>query len=76
MTMAHGGQHRSGRLGVGLVGSGFIANFHVRAWEAVRDADIVAVADPNRHGADQLAETCTEPGSEDGSEVAEPGSAG
>jgi predicted dehydrogenase len=28
------------RLGVGFVGSGFITRFHIRSWEAVRDADV------------------------------------
>lgn len=30
----------SRRLGVGFIGSGFIARFHVRGWQAVRDADV------------------------------------
>lgn len=33
----------SGRLGVGIVGSGFIADFHTRAFRGVRDADVTAV---------------------------------
>ncbi|MFW5418152.1 Gfo/Idh/MocA family oxidoreductase [Nocardiopsis sp. CNT-189] len=32
-----------GRLGVGIVGSGFIAGFHTRAFQGVRDADVTAV---------------------------------
>ncbi|GAA3756359.1 putative dehydrogenase [Spinactinospora alkalitolerans] len=32
------------RLGVGIVGSGFIAEFHTRAFRGVRDADVVAVS--------------------------------
>lgn len=28
------------RLGVGFIGSGFIIRFHIRSWEAVRDADV------------------------------------
>ncbi|MGD2294444.1 MAG: Gfo/Idh/MocA family oxidoreductase [Candidatus Aminicenantes bacterium] len=31
------------RLGIGFIGGGFIARFHIRAWEAVRDADIRGV---------------------------------
>jgi predicted dehydrogenase len=37
----------SGRLGVGLVGSGFNAGFHLRAFRAVRDADLRGVWSPN-----------------------------
>ncbi|MUL41130.1 Gfo/Idh/MocA family oxidoreductase [Streptomonospora sp. PA3] len=33
----------SDRLGVGIVGSGFIADFHTRAFRGVRDADVTAV---------------------------------
>ena len=29
------------RLGVGFVGSGFIARFHILSFQAVRDADIL-----------------------------------
>ncbi len=28
------------RLGVGFVGAGFVANFHIRSWVGVRDSDI------------------------------------
>ena len=28
------------RLGVGFIGAGFVANFHIRSWVGVRDADI------------------------------------
>ena len=31
------------RLGVGFVGGGFVAQFHIRSWVAVRDADINGV---------------------------------
>lgn len=31
-------------LGVGIIGAGFIGNFHVTSWTGVRDADIVAVS--------------------------------
>jgi predicted dehydrogenase len=34
-------------LGVGFVGSGFIARFHIRSWEAVRGADVRGVWSPN-----------------------------
>lgn len=31
------------RLGIGFVGGGFITQFHIRSWEAVRDADVLGV---------------------------------
>jgi predicted dehydrogenase len=43
------------RLGVGIIGSGFNATFHIRAWTAVRDADIVAIWSPNRSRAREAA---------------------
>src|SRR5688572_5232271 len=36
-----------GRLGVGFIGSGFIAKFHLQAFRAVRDADVLGVWSPN-----------------------------
>jgi len=39
------------RLGVGIVGSGFNARFHIQAFAAVRDADVVGVWSPNRKNA-------------------------
>jgi len=33
------------RLGVGLIGGGFIGQFHIRSWVGVRDADIVGIID-------------------------------
>jgi predicted dehydrogenase len=35
------------RLGVGFVGSGFNTQFHLRAWRAVRDADVLGIWSPN-----------------------------
>jgi predicted dehydrogenase len=35
------------RLGVGFIGSGFITKFHLQAWQAVRDADVLGVWSPN-----------------------------
>ncbi|MEN6560051.1 MAG: Gfo/Idh/MocA family oxidoreductase [Acidobacteriota bacterium] len=32
-------------LGVGIIGGGFIARFHIRSWIGVRDADILGVFD-------------------------------
>jgi len=46
------------RLGVGFVGSGFVADFHVRGWPAIRDADITGVFSRNAGTARELAQTC------------------
>ncbi len=35
------------RLGVGFIGSGFNARFHMLGWKGVRDADILGVWSPN-----------------------------
>jgi predicted dehydrogenase len=42
-------------LGVGFVGSGFITRFHIRSWQAVRDADVRGVWSPNRERAEEAA---------------------
>lgn len=34
------------RLGVGFIGSGFMTQFHIRSWQAVRDGDIRGVWSP------------------------------
>src|SRR5512139_3322532 len=34
-------------LGIGIIGGGFIARFHIRSWIGVRDADILGVYDPD-----------------------------
>jgi len=43
------------RLGIGFVGSGFVAQFHIRSLLAVRDADVAAVASPTRAHAEAAA---------------------
>ena len=35
-------------LGVGFIGSGFNAQFHIRSWTGVRDADVLGVWSPNQ----------------------------
>jgi len=35
------------KLGVGFIGSGFVAKFHLEAWRGVRDADVLGVYSPN-----------------------------
>lgn len=37
----------SKRLGVGIIGGGFISQFHIRSWVAVRDADILGIWSPD-----------------------------
>jgi predicted dehydrogenase len=46
---------RKERLGVGFVGSGFVARFHIRSWVGVRDADVHGVWSPNRERAEEAA---------------------
>jgi predicted dehydrogenase len=43
------------KLGVGIVGAGFNARFHIRAWTGVRDADILGIYDPDRKRAEESA---------------------
>ncbi|MBV9880013.1 MAG: Gfo/Idh/MocA family oxidoreductase [Gemmatirosa sp.] len=43
------------RLGVGFVGSGFNARFHVQAFRAIRDADVRGVWSPHAERAAELA---------------------
>jgi predicted dehydrogenase len=42
-------------LGVGFIGSGFNARFHIRSWIGVRDADVRGVWSPNRQHAEEAA---------------------
>lgn len=43
------------RLGVGFIGGGFIARFHIRSWVAVRDADVLGIFDKNTETANEAA---------------------
>lgn len=52
----------SKRIGVGIVGSGFIADFHTKSWQGVRDGDIAAIVARNPVSGPQLAERCRELG--------------
>ena len=47
--------NQAGRLGIGIVGAGFIAHFHARSWQAIRGADIVAVSSRTRSSAEEFA---------------------
>ena len=42
-------------LGIGMIGAGFNARFHIRSWVGVRDADILGVTDPDTSRAEEAA---------------------
>lgn len=44
------------RLGVGIIGAGFNAKFHIRSWVSVRDADIFGIFDKNKERSEEAAE--------------------
>ncbi len=46
------------KLGVGFIGSGFIARFMAQGWTSVRGADIAAIYNPHPEGARKLAAYC------------------
>lgn len=48
------------RLGVGFIGSGFNAQFHLRAWQGVRDADVVGIYSPTKRNAERAAKLARE----------------
>jgi predicted dehydrogenase len=43
------------RLGIGFVGSGFVARFHIQSLLGVRDADVTGITSPTRAHAEQAA---------------------
>jgi predicted dehydrogenase len=43
------------KLGIGFIGSGFVAKFHLEAWRGVRDADVLGVYSPNAAHAEETA---------------------
>ncbi len=45
----------SNTLGVGFIGSGFNARFHLQAWRGVRDAEVLGVWSPNEKNAASFA---------------------
>ncbi|MDP3774400.1 MAG: Gfo/Idh/MocA family oxidoreductase [Gemmatimonadales bacterium] len=45
----------SERLGIGIIGSGFNAKFHLQAFQGVRDADVLGVWSPNSANASETA---------------------
>ena len=50
----------SSKLGVGFIGSGFVAKFHLEAWRGVRDADVLGVYSPNMAHAEATASRARE----------------
>ncbi|HEY9227908.1 MAG TPA: Gfo/Idh/MocA family oxidoreductase [Gemmatimonadaceae bacterium] len=51
-----GSNDNSRRLGVGFIGSGFNARFHMLGWRGVRDGDVLGVWSPNKKNAASAAE--------------------
>lgn len=47
------------RLGIGFVGSGFVARFHIQSMVGVRDADITGICSPTRANAESAAALAT-----------------
>jgi len=43
------------RLGIGIIGAGFVANFHIRAFVGVRDADILGITGMDRKESEKTA---------------------
>src|SRR5215467_8058393 len=43
------------KLGIGFIGSGFVAKFHLEAWRGVRDADVLGIYSPNNAHAEATA---------------------
>ncbi len=41
------------RFGMGIIGGGFVAKFHIRSWVGVRDADILGIVDLNEKTANE-----------------------
>src|SRR4029079_1314642 len=48
--------HSSRPLGVGFIGSGFNARFHMLGWKGVREGDVLGVWSPNKKNAASAAE--------------------
>lgn len=43
------------RLGIGIIGAGFVSNFHLQSFVSVRDADILGIASRTREKAERAA---------------------
>jgi len=48
----------SDKLGVGFVGAGFITNFHIRAWQGVREANIAGIVSLTEDESQAAADNC------------------
>ena len=48
------------RLGIGIIGSGFNAQFHLRAFQQVRDCDVLGIWSPNARNAASTARMARE----------------
>jgi predicted dehydrogenase len=48
------------RLGIGFIGSGFVARFHIQSLVGVRDADVAAIFSPTRAHAESAAALAAE----------------
>jgi predicted dehydrogenase len=46
------------RLGIGFIGSGFNARFHMQGFRTIRDADVLGVWSPNKKNAESAAAYC------------------
>jgi predicted dehydrogenase len=46
---------KSDRLGIGIIGGGFVARFHIRSWVGVRNADILGVVSRQDNTAEEAA---------------------
>ena len=49
------------RLGIGIIGSGFNARFHLQAFVGVRDADVKGIWSPNEKNAEEAAKLAYSP---------------
>ncbi len=43
------------RLGIGIVGAGFVGRFHIRSWVGIRDADITGIVGRTQQKAEEAA---------------------
>ncbi len=54
--ISNSGKPSAGRLGMGFIGSGFNARFHMQGLRGVRDADVLGVWSPNKKNAASAAQ--------------------
>ena len=46
------------RLGIGMIGAGFVANFHIRSWAGVRNSDILGIISKDQKQSEDAAALC------------------